>query len=209
MLVSLSLMPPTAGSLFTARTTEAGEGPPNTPERIDAESNPGRLEKAGVTFALVSGGFDRPDQIAERIRTAIARGLSRDAALRALTLMPATILGVGPQLGTIEKGKIANLTLLEGEVFAEKTRVRQVVIDGEFFAPATPPAGTLFPPAVPPHRLQTPKQRRSLFAVRPSPSRQARMSSFKMRRSSQSPAARSKTDRYGYRTARSKPSERQ
>jgi len=120
VLVSLALKPAAAGALFSARPGGAGEAPPNSPARIDAESNPGRLEKAGVTFALITGGTERPDQIAERVRTAISRGLSRAAALRALTLGPAEILGAKEQLGTIEKGKIANLTLLKGSYSKRK-----------------------------------------------------------------------------------------
>ena len=55
-------------------------------------------------------------------------GLTADQAVRALTLSPAEILGVSDRLGTIEVGKIANLTLTRGDLFTG--RVSQLFVDG-------------------------------------------------------------------------------
>jgi len=57
-------------------------------------------------------------------------GLSHDAALEALTLGPAGILGVERQLGSLETGKIGNVALLDGRLGEPNTRVRWVVVDG-------------------------------------------------------------------------------
>ena len=61
---------------------------------------------------------------------AIENGLSHDDALRALTMRPAEIFGVADRLGSIETGKIANLTVTRGDIFDRATRVTNVFIDG-------------------------------------------------------------------------------
>ena len=68
------------------------------------------------------------------VRLAIARGLSENDALAALTTVPARLCGVADQLGTIEPGKLAHLTVVEkGRYFDEDARVREVWIDGRHF----------------------------------------------------------------------------
>ncbi len=134
VLVSIALQPATQGRPFSAAADPA-EPPVNSLARIAAEENPGMLEKSGVRWAFVTGGFERPEQIRDKIRTAIRRGLGEDAALRALTTSPAEILGASAQLGSIEKGKVANLALAEGDILQPRTRVRGVMIDGEFYFP--------------------------------------------------------------------------
>ncbi len=140
VVVDLTLDPPAAGTFFGGGRGGSRD-PANSPARLDTEANAGRLEKAGVRFAFASGSLERPDQIAAQVRTAVSKGLSKTGALRALTLAPAEIFGAGGQLGSIEPGKIANLTVFDGEAFEEKTRVRAVVIDGQFYYPAATPAG--------------------------------------------------------------------
>ena len=56
--------------------------------------------------------------------------ISSADALRAFTIWPAEILGVQNQLGSIEAGKIANLTVTRGELFDRNSRVVHVFIDG-------------------------------------------------------------------------------
>ena len=151
VLVDLALAPAGRGASFGS-LERGDEEPANSPRRFDAEANAARLEKAGVRFALVSGTLERADQIAERVRMVISRGLGVEAALRALTSAPAEILGAGAQLGSIEPGKIANLTLLNGDAFAEKTSAAAVVVDGQFYdpparAPSVRQAGGAHPPA--------------------------------------------------------------
>jgi len=57
-------------------------------------------------------------------------GLSAEAAVRALTIDAARIAGAADRLGSLEKGKIANLVVTEGDLFDEKGRIRHVFIDG-------------------------------------------------------------------------------
>jgi hypothetical protein len=68
--------------------------------------------------------------------------LSHDDAVRALTSWSAEVLGVGSQLGSIEVGKIANLTITRGDLLARDRRVAHVFIDGKpvDLRPAAPSA---------------------------------------------------------------------
>lgn len=94
-----------------------------------APAGPGRLERAGVRFALSGVGLSGPDEVHARVREAIARGLSPQVALAAFTTAPAALLQA-PQLGVIEQGALANLTVTVGELFAEGTEISEVWIDG-------------------------------------------------------------------------------
>lgn len=60
----------------------------------------------------------------------VGAGLARDVALRALTLEPAELLGVGDRLGSLEKGKDANLVFLNGDPFEATTRIQAVMLEG-------------------------------------------------------------------------------
>lgn len=130
-----------------ARAATSQDDPPESMnvlrERVEMPQSAGRLEAAGVRFALWSNS-DYTD-FAANLRRAVAGGLSRDRALRAITLEPATLFGIADRLGSIEAGKIANLTIVSGDLFAEGGRVTQLFIDGAHFdlpAPAaTPGAG--------------------------------------------------------------------
>jgi imidazolonepropionase-like amidohydrolase len=99
-------------------------------ERVEAPKTAGRLAAAGVRFAFQSGGMTAMSDYLANATRAVENGLSRDDGVRALTLRPAEILGVSNQLGTIEVGKIANLTVTHGDIFARDRRVVYVFIDG-------------------------------------------------------------------------------
>jgi len=101
--------------------------------RVDAPKNPGRLAAAGVRVAFASSGVGMNDYLGNA-RKAVAAGMSRDAALRALTLAPAELFGVADRLGTIEIGKIANLTVSRGDLLDPNGRVTHVFIDGRMHA---------------------------------------------------------------------------
>ena len=107
--------------------------------RDRAPSVPGVLAKAGVPFAFYSDGTENPRDVIRAVRRAITAGLSQEDAVRAFTLGPAQIYGVGDRLGSIEKGKIANLTITSGELFQDSTTVKYVFVDGVKFEPAPEP----------------------------------------------------------------------
>jgi imidazolonepropionase-like amidohydrolase len=96
--------------------------------RVEAPKLAGKLAQAGVKFAFEDGGMNNwADFLTNAGRTSEG-GLSADQTIRALTLSPAEILGVSDRLGTIESGKIANLTITRGDLFTG--RVTQVFVDG-------------------------------------------------------------------------------
>lgn len=112
-------------------------------ENIDlGPSTPALLKKAGVPFALYADGLDQPRDLQRAVKRAIDAGLTREDAIRALTLSAAQIYNVADRLGSIEKGKIGNLVVTKGELFDDNTRVQMVFVDGKQYKPAAgTPAG--------------------------------------------------------------------
>jgi imidazolonepropionase-like amidohydrolase len=117
--------------------------------RDRAASTPAAFVKAGVKFAFYSGATANPKDLLKAVKKSIDAGLTVDAALRALTLSPAEIYGVADRLGSIEKGKIANLVITDGSLFEEKTKIKMVFVDGQRFEireperPKDPPKGDI------------------------------------------------------------------
>ena len=95
-----------------------------------APSNPEWLREAGVEFSFTTAGLDDPKEFPERVREAMARGLSAEDALAAVTTVPARQLGLADRLGEIAPGRIANIVVETGEPFGEKSRVAEIWIDG-------------------------------------------------------------------------------
>jgi imidazolonepropionase-like amidohydrolase len=90
----------------------------------------GVLAKAGVRFAFATGDNANVRQLPFQAAQSIAWGLPREAALRALTIDAAEILGVGGRLGSIEPGKIANLIVTRGDPLDVRGEVTHVIING-------------------------------------------------------------------------------
>jgi imidazolonepropionase-like amidohydrolase len=101
-------------------------------ERFDAfYSNPARLEDAGVLFAIASTGAEFAKQLPTHAGFAVAHGLSKDAALKSITINPARILGLGESVGSIEMGKTADLIITTGDPTRTTTRTVAVFIKGQ------------------------------------------------------------------------------
>jgi imidazolonepropionase-like amidohydrolase len=107
----------------------------------EAEKSPAALHEAKVPFALVSG--HAPSFLAG-VRKAIERGLPAEAALRAVTLAAAEILGIADRTGSLDKGKIANVVAWSGDPLAKDAKVKMVFVDGQRYEPDDRP-----PPAAP------------------------------------------------------------
>ena len=105
--------------------------------RAQAPSTPAALEKAGVLFAFSSDGVPARDLL-KHVRKAIEAGLASDAAVRALTISAAKILGVADRTGSLETGKVANVIVTDGDLFAEKTKIKMIFVDGVKFEPTEP-----------------------------------------------------------------------
>ena len=99
-------------------------------ERANAPKGPAALDKAGVLFAFESAGLSDPKDFLKNAQKVVANGLAKDAALKALTLNAATLAGAGDRLGSLDRGKIANVIVTEGDLFEEKTAIKYVFVNG-------------------------------------------------------------------------------
>jgi imidazolonepropionase-like amidohydrolase len=100
-------------------------------------SNAPILSQAGVKVALAP--YYPEHQGTDMLTVALfaaRHGMSRDLALRAVTLTPAEILGVADRVGSIEVGKDADLLILSGDPLASTTRIERVIINGKTVYPA-------------------------------------------------------------------------
>ncbi len=106
-------------------------GPLTVSERRDVLETPGRLARAGVPVAFVS---DAPLTPEEHLRVsaafAVKYGMDREAALRALTTVPAELLGLSKDCGSIAEGKAADLVVWSGDPLSLRSDVELVLVDG-------------------------------------------------------------------------------
>jgi imidazolonepropionase-like amidohydrolase len=93
-------------------------------------TNPLALHKAGVRFALVSGDTANARNLPYHAAMAVAYGLPAETALETITLMPARILGIDRDYGSLEVGKVGNLFLATGDPLDARTQVKAVLING-------------------------------------------------------------------------------
>ncbi|MFN0122220.1 MAG: amidohydrolase family protein, partial [Blastocatellia bacterium] len=97
----------------------------------EAFSRAAILHKAGVKFAFSSDGDSAYVRLLPyHAGVASAFGLPKEEALKAVTIYPAQILGVDSQIGSLEKGKMANLIITDGDPLEFKTRVKHMFIAG-------------------------------------------------------------------------------
>jgi imidazolonepropionase-like amidohydrolase len=95
--------------------------------------NAALLTKAGIPVSIESGfeGYvPKTRIILFEAAMAMSSGLPFDEALKAITLNPARLLGIDKRVGSIEKGKDADLVLFDGDPFEYLTKVCKVFIDG-------------------------------------------------------------------------------
>ena len=112
----------------TFRLPEEEDDPYDKPFSI-----PGELSKAGVKFAFASfgpGSEDNPRNLPYEAAVAVGFGLPYDEALKAVTLYAAQIWGAGDELGSIEKGKWADLIVTDGDPLETRTQIKQMFIKG-------------------------------------------------------------------------------
>ncbi len=99
-------------------------------DRAQAPKGPAVLDKAGILFAFESAGLAESKDFLKNARKTVANGLSKDAAIKALTLNAATLAGAADRLGSLDKGKIANVIVTDGDLFEEKTAIKHVFVNG-------------------------------------------------------------------------------
>lgn len=114
-------------------------GTHNLPSRDDEAYDdpftlPARLESAGVRWCLATSGgsFETPHErnLPYHAATAVAYGLTVDAAIRSITLSAAEILGIDQDLGSLEVGKLATLIITDGNPLEITTTIESAFIDG-------------------------------------------------------------------------------
>lgn len=135
---------------FPHRTANSRGGDSDQPEsmrvlrsRVEQPRAPLKLAQAGVDFAFYSGGDY--SKYLSNVRQAVSDGLDPGMALRAMTISPARLFGASDRLGTIEPGKIANLTVVRGDLMADGARMTAVFVDGHRFEIATSDSTTSNP----------------------------------------------------------------
>jgi imidazolonepropionase-like amidohydrolase len=108
------------------------------PQRRDddydaAYTLPERLRKAGITYCIASNGRFGASNIRNlpyHAATAVAYGLPEAEALKAITLYPAQILGVGEQVGSLAVGRDATLFVSSGDPLETSSRVQRAYVQG-------------------------------------------------------------------------------
>jgi imidazolonepropionase-like amidohydrolase len=92
---------------------------------------PGILDRAGVKVSIIT---DHPvvpiEHLITQVALAVKEGMDRDAALRAVTINPAEVMGVADRVGSLAVGKDADLVLWSGDPLELASRVLRVWIDG-------------------------------------------------------------------------------
>jgi len=100
------------------------------------QENAGLLRRAGVTVAIIgnAGGGDEDAFNVRNVRyeagNAVAYGMNRDYALRAITLTPAELFGVADRVGSLQQGKDADVVVWSGDPFEFATEPEHVFIRG-------------------------------------------------------------------------------
>lgn len=107
---------------------------PGSFEQLNATlENAARLERAGVTVVIeaAEGGSHRARETRYNAGIAVANGMTYEGALKAITLNPANVFGVGDRVGSLEVGKDADVVIWNGDPFEPLTQPTAVFIRGQ------------------------------------------------------------------------------
>ncbi len=97
-----------------------------------APTSPAVLAEQGVRFAFTGHGLKEKDDFFANLRRAVEMGLAESTALAALTTVPAELIGLAEEAGTLEPGRRADLVIASGDLLRdEKAKVQAVWIGGE------------------------------------------------------------------------------
>ncbi|WAX58629.1 amidohydrolase [Jatrophihabitans cynanchi] len=116
-------IPCIVGPLFTTRS--------KVELRERTLANPGRLANAGVLVALTT---DHPvvpiNFLVHQATLAVKEGMSRDDALRSLTVNPAQMMGLADRVGALEVGRDGDVVIWDGDPLDVMSRARRVFVNG-------------------------------------------------------------------------------
>jgi imidazolonepropionase-like amidohydrolase len=120
-----------AGDAAFARGAGLALGPEFLRDRRGARVNAAEaLASQGVTVAFASGGATATAQLPLLAAYAVRNGLEPFDALKALTVNPSRLLKLEGRIGSVERGRDADLVLFTGDPFAPSSRVKIVIVDG-------------------------------------------------------------------------------
>ncbi|UCS95876.1 amidohydrolase family protein [Echinicola marina] len=134
VILSLDLPDPKASK---AALEEATAEAKKSQERVVAAYNEvlmqaANFEKAGITFAFSTQDAKSADFM-KNLNLMISNGLSEEAALAALTINAAELLGISRYAGSIAEGNLANLVITTDKLGLEETKIKYVFADGYLF----------------------------------------------------------------------------
>jgi imidazolonepropionase-like amidohydrolase len=90
------------------------------------------MEQAGVKLAFHTDDYITDSRLFLRMAAlAVRAGMSREGALRALTLAPAEMIDLGERVGSLTPGKDADFLILSGDPLSVYTRVLETWVEGE------------------------------------------------------------------------------
>lgn len=122
--ISKAGLPVIIGSLY--------DMPPDPEDGYDALfRNPDILSRAGVKIAFSSSSASLAKDLPYHAAKAAAFGLDKMEALKAVTIYPAEIFGLDKQMGSLEKGKLANVVLADNDILEQRTNIKYVFINGK------------------------------------------------------------------------------
>lgn len=93
------------------------------------------LARKGIMFAFQNNPESPISELRDEAMYAVQLGLAKDTALKALTFNAAKILGVEDRLGTIDRGKDADILIFSGDPFEPRSRLKRVIINGNLLDP--------------------------------------------------------------------------
>lgn len=96
-----------------------------------APGNPAAVAQAGIPFAFTSDGLKKKGELLANIRKAIEYGLSEKDALAALTNVPAMMLGIDDQVGSLRKGHHASFLVTSAPIFEKGSVLHQNWCQGQ------------------------------------------------------------------------------
>ena len=95
-----------------------------------APSNASILHASGIEFCLTAHGLKSPSDFLPAVRIAVQRGLPVDIALRSMTELPASLMGVSDVVGAIRPGLRANIIVSDGPIFDSQTQLVEHWVSG-------------------------------------------------------------------------------
>ncbi len=96
-----------------------------------APSNPEKVSTFNIPFVFTANKLKSSKDFFDNIKKAIDYGLSSEIALKALTTIPAEVLGLKNKIGVLKTNSLANFIVTSGEIFEDKTVISENWIQGK------------------------------------------------------------------------------